>query len=41
MNVFNGKMVAVIEPNRVGGELILSVSGGLLAAKKIKIVVGK
>ncbi len=41
MNVFNGKMVAVIEPNRVGGELILSVSGGLLAPKKIKIVVGK
>jgi hypothetical protein len=31
----------VIEPNRVGGELTVSASGGLLVAKKIKINVGK
>ena len=41
MPVFNGKMVAVIESNRVGGELNLTVAGGLLMSKKIKIVVGK
>ncbi|MBL7813376.1 MAG: DUF4982 domain-containing protein [Saprospiraceae bacterium] len=41
MSVFNGKMVAVIESGRTVGELNLTVSGGLLAPKKIKIVVGK
>ncbi len=41
MPVFNGKMVATIEPNRVGGNLTLTVSGGLLSPKNIKIMVGK
>jgi hypothetical protein len=41
MSVFNGKMVAVAEPNRVGGDLILNVSGGLLVPKKIRIAVEK
>jgi beta-galactosidase len=41
MSVFNGKMVAVIEPSRVGGEVTVSVGGGLLMQEKIKITVGK
>ena len=41
MSVFNGKMVAVIEPNRVGGEVVVNVGGGLFASKKLKIVVKK
>jgi hypothetical protein len=30
-----------VKLKRVGGELVLSVSGGLLVSKKIKITVGK
>jgi beta-galactosidase len=37
MNIFNGKMVAVIEPGLVAGEITLQVSGGLLQPQKIKI----
>ncbi len=39
MPVFNGKMVAIIEPGSVAGELTLNVSGGLLVSKKISITV--
>jgi beta-galactosidase len=41
MRTFNGKMVAVIEPGETSGEISLSVSGGKLAGKEIKIKVGE
>jgi beta-galactosidase len=41
MPVFNGKMVATIEPDRMGGELTVNVSGGLLVPQTIKITVEK
>jgi beta-galactosidase len=41
MPVFNGKLVATIEADRVGGEINLSVGGGLLVQKRVKIKVGK
>lgn len=37
MNVFNGKMVAVVEPSLEAGEITMQVSGGLLQAQKIKL----
>jgi beta-galactosidase len=37
MKVFNGKMVAVVEPGLDAGEITVQVSGGLLPAQKIKI----
>ncbi len=37
MNVFNGKMVAVVEPGLEAGEITMQVSGGLLQAQKIKL----
>jgi beta-galactosidase len=37
MHVFNGKMVAVIEPDLIAGEILINVSGGLLPTQKIKI----
>jgi beta-galactosidase len=37
MKVFNGKMVAVVEPGLDAGEITVQVSGGLLATQKIKI----
>ncbi len=37
MHVFNGKMVAVVEPGTAAGEITLHVSGGLLPAQKIKL----
>lgn len=41
MHVFNGKMVAVIEPSYFGGEIMVQVSGGLLQAQKIQLNTGK
>jgi beta-galactosidase len=37
MNVFNGKMVAILEPSFLSGTINLNVSGGLLPAQNIKI----
>jgi hypothetical protein len=37
MNVFNGKMVAVIEPGLEAGEISLQVTGGLLQSQTIKL----
>jgi beta-galactosidase len=37
IKVFNGKMVAVVEPGLDAGEITMLVSGGLLQAQKIKI----
>jgi len=41
MRAFNGKMVAVIESEENSGEIELSVSGGKLVGKEIKINSGK
>ncbi len=35
MNVFNGKLVAIIEPSNVAGNITLQVSGGLLQPQQI------
>lgn len=37
MHVFNGKLVATIEPGTTAGEITLQVSGGLLPTQKIKL----
>jgi beta-galactosidase len=37
MHVYNGKMVATIEPGTEAGEITLLVSGGLLQPQKIKL----
>ncbi len=37
MRVFNGKLVAVVEPGLDAGEITVQVSGGLLQAQKIKL----
>jgi beta-galactosidase len=37
MRVFNGKLVAVVEPSLEAGEITLEVSGGLLQSQKIKL----
>ncbi|HWS00827.1 MAG TPA: DUF4982 domain-containing protein, partial [Prolixibacteraceae bacterium] len=41
MRAFNGKLVAVIEPATESGEIILSVSGGKLSSKQLKIVANR
>lgn len=38
MSVFNGKMVAVIESGTESGEIVMSISGGKLLTKQLKIV---
>ena len=41
MRAFNGKMVAIVESTEEIGEISLSVSGGILKGKELKIIAEK